>query len=127
MTTIFSDLNVRLPQINDNDQTIITDSQAVVQSAWRLLNTDEGEVPYCRGYGINLKQFLHAPLTKETASNIYDYVKQKITMYEQRVTVLQADVDADMDRGIITMILSLRVNSTGEIVQLPTLSVPVGA
>ena len=59
---INSDLNVRLSQVNDKDVAIIVDKEAILQSIYRLLNTEEGEIPFYRSYGINLRQFLQKPL-----------------------------------------------------------------
>lgn len=126
-TTIFSDLNVRLSQVDSTDTMVITDAKAVVQSVWRLFKTEEGEIPYYRGYGLNLKQFIQRPLTKITASDVFDHVKQKIINYEQRVEVLQGDADADRDNGVILLVFTLRVKATGAVVQLEPLKVPIGA
>lgn len=40
---INSDLNVRLSQVNDKDVAIIVDKEAILQSIYRLLNTEEGK------------------------------------------------------------------------------------
>ena len=54
------------------------DTKVVVQSIWRLLTTEEGEIPYFRDYGLSLKKYMQYPLSKATADEIYQYVKGKI-------------------------------------------------
>jgi phage baseplate assembly protein W len=124
-TTVYKDLNVKLSKVDNSDATIITDEKVVVQSIWRLFTTQEGEIPYYRGYGLNLKQFIQKPLTKATVKDIHEHVKNKIGIYESRVEVIQADASADIDNGIITMIYSVKIKSTGQLVTLQALKVPV--
>ena len=121
---IYTDLNVRLPIVN-SDSITIANSKAIVQSISRLLKTREGEIPYYRNYGLNLKQFVQKPLTRVTAQAIYDHVRNKIIEYEQRVNIIGAQTEADYDRGIITMVFTLQIKATGEVIQTDVLRVPV--
>ena len=127
MTTyIFTDLNVRDPNVTTSTGTMLYDTEVVVQSIWRLLTTEEGEVPNFRSYGLNVKRFCQYPLTEETASSIYEYIKDKITFYEGRADIIQANADADLLKGTISYSLIVQVKSTGETVKLPTWSIQVG-
>ena len=81
---IFKDLNVRDPYVTDSTDVMIYDSKVIVQSIWRLMNTEEGEIPNFRNYGLNIKQFMQYPLTEETVSSIYNYVKSRIEAFEDR-------------------------------------------
>ena len=101
-TFIFSDLNVRDEFVSDSTSVLIYDTEDIIQSVWRLLNTEEGEIPNYRNYGINVKQFLQYPLAYETIKDIYDYVKGKIETYETRVSVYRANADVDFDNGLIS-------------------------
>ena len=121
---IYTDLNVRLDVVDTNDINI-ANAKAVLQAVSRLLMTQEGEIPYYRNYGLNLKRYIQRPLTQATANEIYDYVRKKIETYEQRVTVIGAQTDADFMGGYIYMTFTLQVNSTGEINQTDTLGVKV--
>lgn len=113
---IYTDLNVRLAVVG-TDAINIANAKAILQSVSRLLMTQEGEIPYYRNYGLNLRQFVQKPLTQATANEIYDYVRGKIEKYEQRVNVIGANTEADFNNGIIYMQYTLQVKSTGEIIQ----------
>jgi len=126
LSTIFLDLNVRDPFVTNSTSLMLEDTKVVVQSVWRLLTTEEGEIPNFRSYGLNIKQFIHLPLTKETARNIGDYVENKIKYFEQRAEVIKNILSADYENETINSTMYIRVRSTGEIVQLPTWSVKIG-
>ena len=74
MAYILYDLNVRDPFVTDSTELMLKDTKVVVQSLWRLMMTEEGEIPNFRSYGLDVKQFSQYPLTKATANAIYDYV-----------------------------------------------------
>ena len=60
---INSDLNVRLPHVSPQDSAVIVDKEAILQSIYRLFETEEGEIPFYRTYGLNLKPYVQMPLT----------------------------------------------------------------
>lgn len=124
---IFYDLNVRDPFVTDSTALMLEDTKVVVQSVWRLLTTEEGEIPYFRSYGLNVKKFLNYPLTKDTADMIYEYVENQLSLYEQRATIINAFMDVDYINGYIIMVFTMRVNSTGETFELPTWRVKVSS
>ena len=122
---IFKDLNVRDPYVTDSTDVMIYDSKVIVQSIWRLMNTEEGEIPNFRNYGLNIKQFMQYPLTEETVSSIYNYVKSRIEAFEDRAEVIKSDVDVNFESGYIYMIFYLRMKNTGDVVKLPLFSIKV--
>lgn len=124
-TFIFSDLNVRDEFVSDSTSVLIYDTEDIIQSVWRLLNTEEGEIPNYRNYGINVKQFLQYPLAYETIKDIYEYVKGKIEIYETRVSVYRADADVDFDNGLILFDFYLLLKNSGEVIKIPTWEVQV--
>ena len=123
---INSDLNVRLQAVNPQDTTVIVDKEAVMQSIYRLWGTEEGEIPYYRGYGMNLKQFLQKPLGPMLASDIKEYVDGKIEAYEQRVEVYKVNAASDYVNQSVILQYYVRIKTTGEIVGLEPLVVPIG-
>lgn len=124
-TFIFSDLNVRDGFVSESTSVLLYDSKDIVQSIWRLLTTEEGEIPNYRNYGINIKQFLNYPLAYETIEDIYEYVKGKIEMYETRAGVYQANADVDFDSGVIIFDFYLVLKNSGDVVKIPTWEVQV--
>ena len=123
---INSDLNVRLPQVNSSDTTVIVDKEAVMQSIYRLFNTEEGEIPFYRGYGINLKQFVQKPLGPMLAREINEYITAKIEAYEQRVTVYKVNAVSNFENSSVILQYYVKIKTTGEIVGLEPLVVPIG-
>ena len=71
---ILQDLNVRDPFVSDSTDFLLYDTKVVVQSIWRLITTEEGEIPNYRVYGLSIKKFCQYPLTQETIQLIYNYL-----------------------------------------------------
>lgn len=122
---IFSDLNVRDEVVSGSTSVMIYDATDIVQSVWRLLTTEEGEIPNFRNYGIDVKQFSQYPLTEDTINEIYEYVKGKIQTYETRVDVVRTDVSIDFEQEVVKFNLYLMLKSTGELIKIPTWEVQV--
>ena len=127
MAYIFKDLNVRDPFVSSSNETLLYDTKVVVQSIWRLLTTQEGEIPNFRSYGLDIKQFVQYPLTEDTVDLVYNYVKNKVAAYEGRADIISADVNVDVLQGVISMSFILQVKSSGETVKLPVWNIQVGA
>lgn len=123
---VWQDLNVRDPFVSPSTDFLLYDTKVVVQSIWRLITTEEGEIPNFRAYGLNIKKYSQYPLTKNTIDTIYNYVKDRVTAFEDRGEIIKADVDASFEQQIVSMSFYVRVKKTGEVVKLPTWVVPVG-
>ena len=119
MSYIYLDPNVRDILVSPSTDMMLKDSKVIVQSVWRLMNTEEGEIPNFRNYGLDVKQFGQYPLTDGTISTIYDYVKGRIEAFEVRTEVIRADVDVDFAEGLISMAFYIRIIETAEVVKLP--------
>lgn len=123
-SVVYSDINTRvIPSAKDNFLT--TDAKAVFQSIWRLLTTVEGEIPYYRAYGCDLKRFLQYPLTEYTSEQIFEYVKEKVETFESRGKVVSADAQADYNNNVLKMRFYIQIAATGETGVLPDLDVDV--
>ena len=124
---IFTDLNVRDEFVTKSTDVMIFDTKVVVQSVWRLINTEVGEIPNFRNYGLSIKRFCQYPLTEETINTIYDYVKERVSAFESRAEIIRTDVDANIEEGTLYYTFYLRVLSTNDVVTLPTWTVQVGS
>lgn len=124
---IFADLNTRDDFVSTSKETLLYDTKVVVQSIWRLLTTEEGEIPNFRNYGLSIKKFSQYPMNKDTINEIYKYVKTRIEVFEPRGEVLSSELSADIANGVIGMRFLIRVKSTQETVKLPTWTVQLGA
>ena len=119
---VFSDINTRI--INPNVDTFLTtDAEAIFQSIWRLITTHEGEIPYFRAYGCNLKRFEQLPLTETTADRIFEYVTKKVETWETRGELVSANAKADYNNNTLYLQLVVRCKATNETGVLPDLKV----
>jgi len=123
---INSDLNVRLPHVSPQDSAVIVDKEAILQSIYRLFETEEGEIPFYRKYGLNLKQFIQQPLNESLTRDVDDYVRGKLELFEPRVEVVKSYGVTDYNHSAIMLQYWVRLKTTGEIVNLAPLRVPVG-
>ena len=123
---INSDLNVRLPHVSPQDSAVIVDKEAILQSIYRLFETEEGEIPFYRKYGLNLEQFLQKPLTERLVKDVDRHVRGKLESFEQRVSIAKANCYANYADNSVILIYWVRLKTTNEIVNLAPLRVPIG-
>lgn len=123
---INSDLNVRLPHVSPQDSAVIVDKEAILQSIYRLFETEEGEIPFYRKYGLNLKQYVQRPLTDSLVVEIDDYVREKLESFEQRIDIVKSQGITNYQDKSIYLTYWIRIKSTEEIVNLAPLRVPIG-
>ena len=123
---VWQDLNVRDPFVSPSTDFLLYDTKVVVQSIWRLITTEEGEIPNFRAYGLSIKKFSQYPLTKNTIDMIYNYVKERVSAFEERGEIIKADVNASIEQQVVAMNFYVRVKKTNEVVKLPTFNVQVG-
>lgn len=124
---ILQDLNVRDEFVSDSTEFLLYDTKVVVQSIWRLITTEEGEIPNFRVYGLSIKKFCQYPLTQETIQTVYNYVKDRVTAFETRGKIVRADVNASFEQETLSMNFYVQVTATGEVVKLPTWTIKVGS
>ena len=124
---VLQDLNVRDDFVSTSTEFLLHDEKVIVQSIWRLITTEEGEIPNFRVYGLSIKKFSQYPMTTETINTIYEYVKGRISAFEERGEIIKADVDANFDLQVVYYTFYVRIRTTGTIVKLPTWTVSVGA
>lgn len=119
---VFSDINTRVirPSV---DKFLTTDAEAIFQSLWRLFTTMEGEIPYFRAYGCNLKKFEQLPLTEATADRIFDYLVEKVEKWETRGKLISANAKADYNNNTLYLQIVVQCKATGETGVLPDLKV----
>lgn len=122
---VYSDLNVRDPYVTNSTDVMLYDTKVIVQSVWRLLTTEEGEIPNFRQYGLSIKRFSQYPLNDQTINGIYEYVKGRLEAFETRAEIIKADVDVDFTTGRVYMEFYLKMRASGEVVKLPTWVVQV--
>lgn len=123
---IFQDINVRDPFVSLSTDILLYDEKVVVQSLWRLITTEEGEIPNFRVYGLSIKKYSQYPLTPETIKTVYNYVKNRVSAFEDRGEIIRADVDVDIEREQVYYTFYVRLKTTGNIVKLPIWTINIG-
>ncbi len=123
---IYQDLNVRDPFVSTSTEFLLHDEKVVVQSIWRLITTEEGEIPNFRVYGLSIKRFSQYPLTPETIKMVYNYVKNKVRTFEERGEIVRADVDVDIEHEQVFYSYYVRIKSTQTVLKLPIWTLNLG-
>lgn len=124
---VLQDLNARDPFVSTSTDFLLYDEKVILQSLWRLITTQEGEIPNFRVYGLDVKQFSQYPMTEETVNTIYNYVKSRVTEFEERAEIVRAEVDANPEQGYIYMSFYVRMSISGNTVKLPVWTVKVAS
>lgn len=124
---VLQDLNVRDEFVTTSTDLLLYDEKVIVQSIWRLITTEEGEIPNFRVYGLSIKRFMQYPMTPETINMIYEYVKNRVSVFEERGEIVKADVDVNMETGEIYMWFYVRVRNTQTVIKLPIWTIQVAS
>ena len=124
---VLQDLNVRDDFVSTSTDFLLYDEKVIVKSIWRLITTEEGEIPNFRVYGLSIKKFSQYPLTAETINMIYEYVKGRVATFEERGEIIKADVDTNFETGDIYMSFYVRMKNSQTVVKLPIWTVQVAS
>ena len=124
---VLQDINVKDDFVTTSTDFLLYDEKVIVQSIWRLITTEEGEIPNYRVYGLSIKRFSQYPLTPETINTSYEYVKGRVSTFEERGEVVKADVDVNIEIGEVYMYFYIRMRNTGRVVKLPVWTVQVAS
>ena len=113
----YPDINAHISEVNSTDTVIVYNKQSILQSLYRLINTREGDIMYYRAYGLNLRQFMHYPLTEFTGNLIFQYIVSKINRFENRVNILDAQsiIEINTDNDQISFEIFLQIKGTDEV------------
>ena len=72
-----------------------------------------------------MKRFIQYPLTQGTANSIYNYLKEKVEMFEPRGQLINSEVYANPSDNTLCMKIWVQCKATGETGVLPDLFVKV--
>ena len=124
---VLQDLNARDEFVSTSTDLLLRDEKVIVQSIWRLITTEEGEIPNFRVYGLSIKRFSQYPMTAETINTIYEYVKGRVATFEERGEIVKADVDTNFDTGEVYMSFYVRIKNSQTVIKLPIWTVQVAS
>ena len=124
---VLQDLNVRDEFVTASTDFLLYDEKVIVQSIWRLITTEEGEIPNFRVYGLSIKRFSQYPMTAETINMIYEYVKGRVATFEERGEIVKADVDTNFETGEVYMSFYVRIKNSQTVIKLPIWTVQVAS
>ena len=92
-----------------NDVVKITDVEAVKRSVKNLINTQFYERPFHPELGCGVRQLLFEPFTPVTSIFIRRKVEEVITNYEPRASLSSIQVNEQMDRNAIDIVVNFYV------------------
>lgn len=124
---VLQDLNARDEFVSTSTDLLLRDEKVIVQSIWRLITTEEGEIPNFRVYGLSIKRFSQYPMTAETINTIYEYVKGRVATFEERGEIVKADVDTNFETGEVYMSFYVRIKNSQTVIKLPIWTVQVAS
>jgi len=100
------------PKLNNEnvikDLQVSYDLQAIKNSLFNLFTTMPGQKILNPVYGLNLYQFLFAPISEDNAQAIGDTILKGIQKYEPRLEVVKIYVVPDIDNN--TYVIGLKLN-----------------
>lgn len=86
-----------------------TDEAAIKNSLQNLFSTMPGQKLLNPDYGLNISQFLFAPVSVTMARMIGNRILEGIEKYEPRVTVVNVNVHPDPDESSYQVELSIKI------------------
>ena len=91
------------------DVAVSTDEGAIKNSLVNLFSTMPGQKLLDPTYGLNINQFLFAPLHEDTAEEIGETIFNGISYYEPRVVVENVSVNINDMEQQFEILISLRI------------------
>jgi hypothetical protein len=96
----------------------VTEAQSIMQALKTLLLTNQGERLYSMNLGSKIRSSIFDPLDNITASTIDTSIRQVISNYESRVTILQLKVTPIEELNSFGVNLVFRIINIPEVQQL---------
>lgn len=96
-------------QTNSNDIEESRDEAAIRNSINNILTTSPGEKLLNPVFGCDLRRYLFAPMTSNTAENIGQSIRNAINTWEPRVTLIKVSVGMNKSQHQYTITLILRI------------------
>ena len=92
-----------------NDVVKITDVEAVKRSVRNLVQTNHFDRPFHPELGCNVRAMLFEPVTPLTALNLQRQIEEVIRNYEPRANLTSIQVNEQMDRNAIDVVVNFYV------------------
>lgn len=78
--------------VSKKDIRLLYDEQAIYQSIENIFNTIPGQKILNPEFGLDLRQYLFQPINENTALLIGDKIKERLPLYEPRVSVREIKI-----------------------------------
>ena len=109
---IYSDLDIAF-RANPNTGDVVRkyDINSVRQSVTNIIRTQPGERPFKPTFGCNLRRYLFENLTPDVILAMKTTVKFSLENFEPRITLLNVEVNDDIDKNSISITVEYFINS----------------
>ena len=115
---LYSDLHLDFTNPINKDVPADYDLAAIRNSIYTLFNTLPGQNLLNPEYGLNLLQYLFAPVSPAVARLIGDKIVKSLSVYEPRINVQNVNVELNSDDQMYTLTLSILVPSLNNSVNI---------
>tara|TARA_B100000427_G_scaffold314150_1_gene307066 strand:+ start:2118 stop:2513 length:396 start_codon:yes stop_codon:yes gene_type:complete len=108
--TKFKDLSISFTRNKiTNDLLVKKEDAAVKQAVVNILMTNKGERLFDPEYGSNVPSYLFDQLDYGTAANISDAIRECLSKYEPRISIISLGVEPDFDQNGFEVQLAFKV------------------
>jgi len=108
--TKFKDLSISFTRNKiTNDLLVKKEDAAVKQAVVNILMTNKGERLFDPEYGSNVPTYLFDQLDYGTAANISDAIRECLSKYEPRISIISLGVEPDFDQNGFEVQLAFKV------------------
>lgn len=98
-----------------------TNEEAVKEAILNLLSTNKGERLFQPGLGGNIRALLFSNITPDVIITIREMVRETITNFEPRATLVGVDVTSTVDDNAVAVTVVFRVISTQNPITIETI------
>ncbi len=108
--TKFKDLSISFTRNKiTNDLLVKKEDAAVKQAVVNILMTNKGERLFDPDYGSDVPTYLFDQLDYGTAANISDAIRECLSKYEPRISIISLGVEPDFDQNGFEVQLAFKV------------------
>ena len=113
--TMYSDLNMELTRQTDGDVQRDTDIDAVVNSLNNIISTLQGSRRMIPEFAQDFWSLLFEPMDNDTARMIAERILDAIRIWEDRVDVINVDIDTDYDANLYNLRITFKIKPLEEV------------
>jgi hypothetical protein len=119
--TVWSDLNPALISDAQGNLKLDINIEAVKGSIDNILRTSPGERVFLPQFALGLKNFVFEPINKRLLDKFASQIKDKIEIWDPRVSVQGVDFQSDPDNNLISLTVRFTIQGVAQILSTTTI------